>query len=105
MPPGGLADAPYARIMGRPAYAIEQCAALGDKGDIFFANYNDGYIIAEKGGLQQNMSIHVRFVYDESVLRFVLRMDGQPWRASALTPYKGGSGATQSHFITLDERA
>jgi len=37
-------------------------------------------------------------------LRFVLRMDGQPWRASALTPYKGGATATQSHFIVLDSR-
>jgi hypothetical protein len=61
--------------------------------------------MAEKGGFQQDMSIHVRFQYDESVLRFVLRMDGQPWRASALTPYKGGSGATQSHFIALATRS
>jgi len=105
MPPGGISEAPYGRIMGLPAYAIEQCPALGDKGDIILANFKDGYIMAEKGGLQQDMSIHVRFVYDESVLRFVLRMDGQPWRASALTPYKGGATATQSHFITLENRA
>jgi HK97 family phage major capsid protein len=105
MPPGGVSQRPYSTILGLPAYAIEQCSALGDKGDIILANFRDGYITAEKGGLQQDMSIHVRFIYDESVLRFVLRFDGQPWRATALTPYKGGSGATQSHFITLDERA
>jgi len=50
------------------------------------------------------MSIHVKFDYDESVFRFVLRVDGQPVRASALTPYKGGSGATLSHFVTLAAR-
>lgn len=105
MPPGGLSNSPYSRIMGLPAYAIEQCAALGDQGDIILGNFRDGYLLAQKGGIQQDMSIHVRFIYDEGVLRFVLRMDGQPWRASALTPYKGGSGATQSHFITLAERA
>lgn len=105
MPPGGLSDAPYGRLMGLPAIAIEQCAALGTVGDIMLANFKDGYIIAEKGGLQQNMSIHVRFIYDESVLRFVLRMDGQPWRATALTPYKGGATATQSHFIALEARS
>lgn len=105
MPPGGLSDTPHARIMGLPAYAIEQASTLGTKGDILFANFKDGYIMAEKGGLRQDMSIHVRFQYDESVLRFVLRMDGQPWRASALTPYKGGSGATQSHFIALETRS
>ena len=104
MPPGGLSESPYGRIMGLPAFAIEQAATLGTVGDIILGNFQDGYIIAEKGGLQSDMSIHVRFIYDESVLRFVLRMDGQPWRASALTPYKGGSGATQSHFIVLDSR-
>ena len=70
--------------------------------DILLANFKDGYVMAEKGGLQQDMSIHVRFVYDESVLRFVLRMDGQPWRASALTPAKGSN--TQSHFICTAAR-
>ena len=105
MPPGGLSGKPYAQIMGLPAYAIEQCATLGTQGDIVLANFKDGYIIAEKGGLKSDMSIHVRFKYDESVLRFVLRMDGQPWRASELTPYKGGSGATQSHFIVLATRS
>ena len=104
MPPGGLNDAPYGRLMGLPAMAIEQAAALGDKGDIILANLKDGYIIAEKGGIQADMSIHVRFIYDESVFRFVMRVDGQPTRASALTPYKGGATATQSHFITLDAR-
>jgi len=105
MPPGGLSEAPYGRIMGLPAHAIEQCSTLGTLGDLIFANFADGYIMAEKGGLKSDISIHVRFVYDESALRFVLRMDGQPWRASALTPYKGGSGATQSHFISLATRA
>jgi len=104
MPPGGLSDAPYARIMGLPAIAVEQAQTLGTKGDIILANFRDGYIFAEKGGIQADMSIHVRFVYDESCFRFVLRVDGQPVRASALTPYKGGAGASQSHFITLDTR-
>jgi HK97 family phage major capsid protein len=104
IPPGGFANTPEARILGLPAFAIEQCQALGTKGDIILANFRDGYILGEKGGLQQDMSIHVRFVYDESVLRFVLRIDGQPWRASALTPMHGGASATQSHFITTESR-
>ena len=104
MPPGGLADAPHARIMGLPAMAIEQAAGIGDVGDIILANFPNGYILAEKGGIQSDMSIHVRFLYDESVFRFVLRIDGQPVRASVLTPYKGGSDATQSHFIAIAAR-
>jgi HK97 family phage major capsid protein len=102
MPPGGLSQAPYGTIMGRPAYAIEQCPTLGTQGDIILANFQDGYLLAEKGSMQSDMSIHVRFVWDETALRFVLRVDGQPWRASALTPAQGSN--TQSHFITLDSR-
>ncbi len=65
----------------------------------------NGYVLGEKGGIQSDVSIHVRFIYDESVFRFVLRLDGQPVRASALTPYKGGATVTQSHFIALEARA
>lgn len=102
LPAGGASAAPYGSLFGRPVIPIEQCAALGDKGDILFADLG-GYIIAEKGGIQSDVSIHVNFVYDESVFRFVMRMDGQPERASALTPYKGSD--TLSHFVTLDSRA
>jgi HK97 family phage major capsid protein len=103
MPPGGLSDAPYGRLMGLPAIAIEQAATLGDVGDIILANFKDGYILAEKGGIKADVSIHVAFLQDESIFRFVLRLDGQPLRASALTPYKGGA-STQSHFIVLEAR-
>jgi HK97 family phage major capsid protein len=103
MPPGGLSDAPYGRLMGLPAIAIEQAATLGDVGDIILANFKDGYILAEKGGIKADVSIHVAFLQDESIFRFVLRLDGQPLRASALTPYKGGT-STQSHFVVLEAR-
>jgi HK97 family phage major capsid protein len=102
LPAGGATANPYATLFGRPVIAIEQCQTLGDKGDIVFADLG-GYILAEKGGIQADMSIHVQFVYDESVFRFVMRVDGQPERASALTPYKGSDSL--SHFVTLDARA
>jgi HK97 family phage major capsid protein len=104
MPAGGLSGAPYATMFGRPVLAAEQCQALGTKGDIIFADLNNGYVLAEKGGIKSDMSIHVRFVNDESVFRFVLRVDGQPVRATPLTPYKGGASNSLSHFVTLDAR-
>lgn len=103
MPPGGLSGNPYATLYGRPVMAIEQCQTLGTVGDIYLADFSNGYLLAEKGGMQSDMSIHVRFIYDESVFRFVMRVDGQPVRKSALTPYKGSN--TQSHFIALATRA
>ena len=104
LPPGGLSTAPYGALFGRPVTPIEQCASLGTVGDIIFADLADGYVLGEKGGIQSDMSIHVRFIYDEQVFRFVLRIDGQPVRATALTPYKGGATYTQSHFIALATR-
>jgi HK97 family phage major capsid protein len=95
-------DGPGLKLMGLPIVITEQCGTVGDLGDLILANFKDGYILAEKGGIQADMSIHVRFIYDESVFRFVLRLDGQPVRASALTPYKGT--ITQGHFVALAAR-
>lgn len=105
LPPGGISTAPYGALFGRPVTPIEQCSVLGTVGDIIFADFQNGYVLAEKGGIQTDVSIHVQFLYDEQVFRFVLRIDGQPVRATALTPYKGGADATQDHFVTLATRA
>jgi HK97 family phage major capsid protein len=105
MPANQIAGQPFQTLMGRPLISCEQCATLGTTGDIILADFANGYILAQKGGIQSDMSIHVQFLYDESVFRFVLRVDGQPVRASALTPYKGGASYTQSHFVALATRS
>lgn len=102
LPANGLNGSPYDTLYGRPIIPIEQCSTLGDAGDIILADLS-GYILATKGTMQSDMSIHVRFVYDESAFRFILRVDGEPQRSTPLTPYQGS--ATQSHFVTLAERA
>jgi len=100
LPPGGLSTAQYGTLFGRPVIPVEQCAAVGTVGDIILGDFTNGYILARKGDIKGDMSIHVRFIYDESVFRFVMRVDGQTVRASALTPYKGSK--TQSHFVALN---
>ena len=56
--------------------------------------------------VQSAQSIHVQFLTDEMVFRFLYRCDGQTSMASAITPYKGDSTTgTQSAFVTLAERA
>jgi HK97 family phage major capsid protein len=103
MPAGQASSSPYSTLFGRPVIPIEQCATLGDAGDIILGDFNNGYILAEKsGGIQQDISIHVRFIYDESCYRFVYRVDGQPMLASAITPFK--STDTLSHFVILEAR-
>jgi HK97 family phage major capsid protein len=103
MPPGGLSSQPYGTLFGRPVIPIEQCQTLGDKGDIILADMSQ-YILADKGGVQSASSIHVRFVNDESVFRFVYRVAGQPIWHSALTPFTGAAN-TLSPFVTLNARA
>ncbi|MFZ7126991.1 MAG: phage major capsid protein, partial [Desulfobacterales bacterium] len=99
MPPGGFSQAPYGTIFGRPVIPIEQCQAPDTAGDIILADFANGYVLAEKGGVKSDLSIHVRFVYDESVFRFVMRVDGQPVLSQPIAPYKGSNDL--SHFVTL----
>ena len=89
-------------IYGRPAMASEYCATLGTQGDILLLDLGE-YQMIEKGGVQSASSIHVRFVNDESVFRFVYRTDGKPKWNSPLTPYKGSN--TVSPFVAIDTRA
>lgn len=102
LPPGGLSSAPYASLMGRPIIPIEHAATLGATGDIMLADLSQ-YLGIDKGGVQAASSIHVKFLYDESVFRFVYRFDGQPMWNSALTPAKGSN--TLSPFVVLKARA
>ena len=102
MPAGGLSQSPYGTLYGKPVLPVWQCQTLGTKGDIIFADLSQ-YLLAEKGGIDAASSIHVKFVYDETAFRFVMRVDGQPWWNSALMPYKGTN--TQSPFVVLDTRA
>jgi HK97 family phage major capsid protein len=104
-PAGGLSGQPFNTLLGRPVVPIEQAATLGTVGDVILADLANGYILAEKGGIQTDRSIHVRFEFGESVFRFVMRVDGQPTLASALTPYKGSASDTQSFFVALATRA
>jgi HK97 family phage major capsid protein len=102
LPAGGVSGQPYGMLFGRPVIPIEQCAALGTVGDIIFADLSS-YILADKGGIDAAVSIHVRFIFDESVFRFVYRVDGQPSLASAITPFDGGSAL--SPFVALATRS
>jgi len=101
LPGGSASPTPFSSLFGRPVIPLEQCSVLGDLGDVIFADFG-AYILAEKGGIQADMSIHVQFIHDESVFRFVLRVDGQPSLASAIVPFKGSDSL--SPFVTLQAR-
>lgn len=101
MPPGGLSGAPFGSLFGRPVIEIEQASALGDVGDISFLDLSQ-YKLITKGGISEDESIHVRFIYGEKTLRWMAAINGQPKAKAPLTPYKGT--ATLSSFVTLQAR-
>jgi len=102
LPAGGASVAPYATLYGRPVMPVEQCQTLGTTGDIILADYSQ-YLMIDKGAnIKQDVSIHVKFVYDETAFRFVYRCDGQPLWNSALTPKNGTT--TVSPFVVLATR-
>ncbi len=102
MPAGGVSGAPFNTLMGRPLFAVEYCATLGTVGDILFVDLSQ-YEVIDKGGVNRAVSIHVRFLQEEQIFRFTMRIDGQPAWNSALTPKNGTN--TLSPFVALATRA
>jgi len=101
IPAGGLSEKPYGTLFGRPVIPLEQCNAAGEVGDIILADIGQ-YLLIDKGGVKAASSIHVRFLYDENVFRFIYRVDGKPIWNKPLTPYKGS--ASVSPFVALAKR-
>ena len=101
LPAGGASAQPYGTLFGRPVVPIEQCPTVGDTGDIMLCDFSK-YKAIDKGGIKSDVSMHVRYIYDEQTFRYVYRFDGQPVLGSAITPFKGSN--TLSHFIKLDAR-
>jgi HK97 family phage major capsid protein len=85
-------------LYGRPVIETEFNAALNTTGDILLADMSQ-YLLWEKSGVDAATSIHVAFLTDESVTRFIYRCDGKSALASALTNYKGTG--TTSPFVVL----
>jgi HK97 family phage major capsid protein len=90
------------RIKGAPVVVIEQCETVGTVGDIILADWGQ-YVAADQGNIEEAMSIHVEFIYDQNTYRFIYYFDGQPRWASAITPFKGSN--TVSPFVVLASRA
>lgn len=99
--PPGTNGNQYGTLMGRPVIPVEYCAALNTPGDIILADLSQ-YLGIDKGGMTTDSSIHVRFIYDETVFRFVYRFNGQPIFTTPVTPYRGNT--IQSPFVVLGSR-
>ena len=102
LPAQGLAESPNGTLMGRPLILTEKMQTLGTQGDIGLADFSK-YFCGTKGGLKMATSMHIKFDYDETAYRLVLRYDGQPAWLNTLTPKR--STTTLSPFVTLAVRS
>lgn len=89
-------------LLGRPLIFSEYAKTLGTQGDLILGNWKE-YLEGTYQPLQNDESIHVRFVNHERCFKFWTRNDGRCWWRSALTPKNGTN--TLSPFVVLDTRA
>lgn len=96
-----VAYAPQRRLKGLPLMEVEYCETLGTPGDIILANL--GWVaLGVQGGIMEDMSIHVRFLWDETAFRFVFLVDAEPILTAPITPFHGTN--TLSAYIALGAR-
>jgi HK97 family phage major capsid protein len=103
MPPNGLSQTPYGTLMGRPVIPSQACETLGDKGDIFFADFSQYLLLLKQGqNPRVETSMHLWFDQDLTAFKFVLRVGGMPWWSTTLSARDGS--ATYSPYVTLEAR-
>lgn len=103
LPAGGAADAPYARLFGRPIIPTQANETLGTVGDIILADLTQYLTVQKGGGLRTDTSIHLWFDQGVTAFRATLRIAGQPWWSVAVSPRAGSN--TLSPFVALATRA
>jgi HK97 family phage major capsid protein len=102
-PSSGFQNAPGGYLLGRPVQFLENCATIGDKGDIQFVNLYEGYYaITGMGGVKFASSIHLYFDYGLQSFRWTFKMNGQPYLSKPITPANGSN--TRSHFVVMEAR-
>lgn len=92
---------PFGALFSLPIVPVEHCKTLGDKGDIVLADWSQ-YLLITKGGIEEAESMHVRYLYDETAFRFIMRNNGQPLHDTPITPLNGAN--TLSPFVMLEAR-
>lgn len=92
---------PPATILGRPVILTEKVPTLGTAGDINFVDLGY-YLVGDRQQIQATTSPHFKFQNDQTAMRFIERVDGQPWLQSAITPNQGAN--TLTPFVKLATR-
>lgn len=100
---GQLSASPFGTLLGRPVIPLMgSIPALGDLGDIIFADLSYYYMIRKAGGIRSATSIHLLFDKEQTAFRFSMRLDGKcPYVAPVTTEFGSFS---MSAFVILEAR-
>ena len=105
LPGGGypnLADKPFDTLRGRPLTYSPHASALGDVGDLAAIDFAK-YLVIFGENLRQDFSLHVRFLSDEGVFRFIIHVGGRPkWGRKIIEP---NSVVQRSFAAAIEQRA
>lgn len=102
-PGSQMNQSPYGLLMGRPVFPLMSgIPALGDTGDILFADLSYYWMIKKAAGVKSATSIHLNFDREITAFRFSMRVDGKaPFTAPVTTEF----GSYQmSAFVKLAAR-
>ena len=102
-PGSQMNQSPYGLLMGRPVIPmLGAMPALGDVGDIIFADLSYYYSITKASGIKQSISTHLYFDKDVTAYKWSFRVDGKcPFKAP-VTPEFGTY--PMSAFVNLAAR-
>ncbi len=103
MPPGGLRDSPFGRLLGRPVIPHQVCQTIGDVGDIYLVDLQQYITAIKQGGIRSATSIHMWFDQGITAFRFDMRVAGQPWWSETSAAHHGSFA--MSPFVKLAVRS
>lgn len=97
-----LAEGPYDKLRGRPLIYSPHSPALGEVGDLAGIDFSK-YLIVFGENMRADFSIHVRFLQDEGVFRFIIHVGGRPkWGKKVIEP---NSVVQRSFAAAIAQRA
>jgi len=102
-PGSQMNQTPYGSLLGRPVVPLMGgMPALGDVGDIIFADLSYYYMIRKASGIKSATSIHLHFDREITSFRFSMRLDGKcPFQAPVTTEF---GSYNMSAFVQLEAR-
>lgn len=78
IPGNDLSGKPHDQLRGRMIKSSVHSPALGDQGDLALIDFAQ-YLLIMGETMRSDFSLHVKFLEDKGVFRFIMHVGGRPW--------------------------